>query len=162
MPLPASSRQHPGSGDSTRRGRGSALRSTLARMCCAVLCCAGACTIYNAIRASDGSARIYGSWRILPSGAREERNEKKKRKKKKKKKKTKKRRRRKKKKRDRARSMQGLYSHGMSYTPPAVSIHYLSFDFSLFLLGARSMDGPRNSPVSAATVRLRPFFFHSP
>ncbi|KAK1120903.1 hypothetical protein K0M31_010687 [Melipona bicolor] len=81
VPLSASSRQHPGSGDSTRRGRGSALRSTLARMCCAVLCCAGVCTIYNAIRASDGSARIYGSWRILPSGARErekERNEKKK------------------------------------------------------------------------------------
>lgn len=47
--------------------------------------CAGACTIYNAIRASDGSARIYGSWRILPSGARERERKRKREEKKKKK-----------------------------------------------------------------------------
>lgn len=118
--------------------------------------CAGACTIYNAIRASDGSARIYGSWRILPSGATERERKRKREKKKTKKKKEKKKSlkpRRKKKKRDGeeragARSMQGLYSRGMSYTPPAVPIHYLSLGFSLFLRRARPLSRPRNSPVS--------------
>lgn len=61
--------------------------------------------------------------------------------------------RRKKKKRDGeeragARSMQGLYSRGMSYTPPAVPIHYLSLGFSLFLRRTRPLSRPRNSPVS--------------